>query len=94
LTALTVNVYVVPAVNPVTVIGELVPVAVIPPGDDVTIYEVIGGTVGPAGGVNATVALVELTRVAVPIVGALGAEPEFPAAAIIKCVPIDIVLIP
>jgi hypothetical protein len=35
--ATTVNVYVVLDVNPVTVIGEPDPVAVIPPGDDVTV---------------------------------------------------------
>ena len=35
--AVTVNVYAVPFVNPNTVIGELRPVASIPPGDDVTV---------------------------------------------------------
>jgi hypothetical protein len=34
--AVTVNVYAVPAVNPVTVIGEPAPEPTIPPGDDVT----------------------------------------------------------
>jgi hypothetical protein len=35
--AVTVNVYGVPVVRPVTVIGELAPVAVMPLGDDVTV---------------------------------------------------------
>jgi hypothetical protein len=35
--AVTVKVYVVPIVNPVTVIGEDEPLAVIPPGLDVTV---------------------------------------------------------
>jgi hypothetical protein len=35
--AVTVNVYAVPAVNPVTVIGDVVPVAVMEPGEDVTV---------------------------------------------------------
>jgi hypothetical protein len=35
--AVTVNVYGVPVVKPVTVIGELEPVAVMPPGEDVTV---------------------------------------------------------
>ena len=39
--AVTVNVYVVPFVKPVTVIGDEPPVAVIPPGDDVTVYDKI-----------------------------------------------------
>ena len=37
LVAVTVNVYVVPFVRPVTVMGEPAPVAVIPPGEDVTV---------------------------------------------------------
>ena len=37
LVAVTVNVYVVPAVKPDTEIGELLPLAVIPPGELVTV---------------------------------------------------------
>jgi hypothetical protein len=37
LVATTVKVYAVPLVRPVTVIGEEVPVAVIPPGEEVTV---------------------------------------------------------
>ena len=39
-TAITVNLYAVPLVNPVTIIGLDVPVTMIAPGDDVTLYEV------------------------------------------------------
>lgn len=39
--AVTVNVYAVPVVRPDTVIGEEDPVAVIPPGLEVTVYDVI-----------------------------------------------------
>jgi hypothetical protein len=42
LIAVTVNVYVAPFVNPVTVIGEADPEPIILPGDAVTIYDVIG----------------------------------------------------
>jgi hypothetical protein len=37
LVAVTVNVYAVPLVNPETVIGELAPVPVAPPGEAVTV---------------------------------------------------------
>jgi hypothetical protein len=37
LVAVTENVYAVPFVSPVTTIGDEVPVAVMPPGDDVTV---------------------------------------------------------
>ena len=39
--AVTVKVYAVPLVSPVTVIGDEVPVAVRPPGEEVTVYPVI-----------------------------------------------------
>ena len=39
--AVTVKVYADPFANPVTVIGELAPVAVIAPGELVTIYETV-----------------------------------------------------
>ena len=56
LVAWTVNVYAVPLVRPVTVIGLAVPVAVLPPGDEVTVYEVIGLPPLEAGGLKLTVA--------------------------------------
>lgn len=40
--AITINVYAVSLVRPVTVIGLAVPVAVIPPGVETTVYPVIG----------------------------------------------------
>jgi len=40
--ATTVNVYVTPLVSPLTVIGLALPLAVIPPGFDVTVYESTG----------------------------------------------------
>jgi hypothetical protein len=67
--ALTVNVYAVAGVNPVIIMGEVEPVAVTPPGEDVTVNEV---AVPPViAGVKATDA--DATpAVAVPIVGASG----------------------
>ena len=56
LVAFTVNVYDVPFVRPVTVIGDDEPEAVIDPGDDVTVYEVIALPPFEAGAVNDTVA--------------------------------------
>ena len=53
--AVTVKVYAVPFVRPVTVIGELPPVPVNPPGLEVTVYEVIALPPLLAGGVNETV---------------------------------------
>jgi hypothetical protein len=52
--AATVNVYAVPFVKPVIVIGEEAPVAVIPPGEDVTLYPVIGEPPSLAGAVKVT----------------------------------------
>ena len=40
--AVTVNLYLVPSLRPVTVIGLFLPVACAPPGDAVTVYLVIG----------------------------------------------------
>jgi hypothetical protein len=75
LVAVTVNVYVVPVVNPFTVIVpepacDIVPVMF--PGDDVAVYEVIAVPPLSAGAVNVTVAEVEPVAVATPIVGAPG----------------------
>jgi hypothetical protein len=73
--AVTVNVYDVPTVKPDTVKGELAPLAVSPPGLDVTVYEVIGTPPSLEGGVNVTDAVIPVVRVAVPIVGAPGFAP-------------------
>jgi hypothetical protein len=61
----------VPLVRPVTVIGEAVPVAVIPPGDEVTVYDRMLDPPSPTGAVKLTVAFVS-PAIAVPIVGASG----------------------
>jgi hypothetical protein len=66
--AVTVNVYDVPAVKPLTVIGDELPVAVTPPGLDVTVYWVIAEPPLFAGALNDTdkldvVALPALTPV-------------------------------
>ena len=68
--AVTVNVYAVPLVSPVTVNGLAAPVAVKPPGDDVTVYEVIGLPFALAP-LNVTVAWVS-PGAAVTVVGAPG----------------------
>ena len=70
--AATVKVYAVPLVRPVTVIGLAVPVAVLLPDVEVTVYKVIELPPLAAGGLKLTVAR-EFPAVAVPIVGALGA---------------------
>jgi hypothetical protein len=67
--AVTVNVYAVPSVRPVTVIGLDEPVAVILPGSDVTVYVADAPPVAPA--VNATDADAA-PPVTAPIVGACG----------------------
>lgn len=74
----TVNVYEVPLVSPVTVIGELDPDAVAPPGDAVTTYvtDVLLPTY--AGGVKETVACA-FPATAVTPVGTPGVPPA-PAA--------------
>ena len=69
--AVTVNVYAVPLVSPVTVIGLAAPIAVIPPGFDVTVYPVIALPPSEVGAVNVTVASA-LPAVAVPMVGLCG----------------------
>jgi hypothetical protein len=69
--ATTVNVYVAPFVSPVTVIGLPAPEAVSPPGDDVTVYEVIGAPPLSPGAMKLTVAC-PFPGVAVVIVGAPG----------------------
>ena len=72
LVAVTVKVYAVPLVNPVTVIGEDVPVAVMPPGEEVTVYPAIAAPPVFDGAVKLTVAL-PLLPLAEMLVGAPGA---------------------
>jgi hypothetical protein len=67
-------VYAVPVVNPLTVMGELEPVPVKLPGEEIAVYPVIALPPSDAGAVNATVAVVGPVAVAVPIVGAPGTE--------------------
>ena len=74
--AVTVNVYEVPGVKPVIVIGEPGPVAVIPPGEEVTVYSVIFVPPLLEGAVNAMEADVLLCTVADTPVGAPGTVPE------------------
>jgi hypothetical protein len=69
--AITVNVYAVPLVSPVTVMGLAAPFAVILPGVEVTVYPVIADPPLLVGAVNVTVARA-FPAVAVPIVGAPG----------------------
>jgi hypothetical protein len=69
--AVTVKVYAVPFVSPTTVMGDIAPVAVMPPGDDVTVYPVIDVPPVKAGAVKVTVARVS-PAVAVSMVGEPG----------------------
>jgi hypothetical protein len=62
----------VPFVSPVTVIGLAVPVPVLPPVLEVTVYDVIALPPFDAGAVKLTVADVILATAATPIVGAPG----------------------
>jgi hypothetical protein len=78
LTAVTVNVYVTPAVKPVTVIGLLKPVAIMLPGLEVTIYDVILRPPLLTGGVNETVADKEPCAEAVILVGESGRLEKLP----------------
>ena len=76
LVAVTVNVYVVPVVRPVTVnvpLPDWFKVAVTEPGVDVAVYDVIVAPPLDVGAVNATVAVVSPVTVAAPITGAPGA---------------------
>jgi hypothetical protein len=73
--ALTLKVYEVASVNPLTVKGEDAPDTVIQPGVEMAVYEDIpeGNLPVQAGAVNATEAQRLFPAVAVPIVGAPGA---------------------
>ena len=72
LVATTENVYVVPFVSPDTVIGEAVPVAVSPPGEEVTVYVALIAPPRLVEGVNLTDAS-PLLPLAITLVGVLGA---------------------
>jgi len=75
LVAVTVNVYEVPPVKPVTLIvpePAVAKVPVPPLGEDVAVYNVIVEPPSLAGAVYATVAVEDPVAVAVPIVGAPG----------------------
>ena len=73
LVAVTVKVYAVPLVSPVTVIGDEAPVAVRPPGEEVTVYPVIADPPVFTGAVKLTVALplLPLTEILVGTPGAV-----------------------
>jgi hypothetical protein len=71
LVAVTLKVYAVPLVSPMTVMGEVVPVPVSPPGVEVTVYPVIADPPVDPGAVNVTEACA-FPEVAVPTVGAPG----------------------
>jgi len=72
LVAVTVKVYAVPDVKPVTTSGDPAPVAVFPPGDEVAVYDVIVAPPLSEGAENATETEVSDANKAVPIVGARG----------------------
>jgi hypothetical protein len=84
LLAVTVKVYETPALNPEMVIGLEAPEAVMLPGLDVTVYEVIADPPLLDGVVNATDAF-NIPAVAVPITGADG------TTAVIVMVPLAVV---
>jgi hypothetical protein len=81
--AVTVKLYVVREVKPLTVIGELEDVPVMPPGLEVAVNPV---TEAPplSLAVNATVAVVDEVAVAVPIVGAKGTFATTAAVALLE----------
>jgi hypothetical protein len=83
LVAVTVKLYEVREVKPLTVIGELAEVPVIPPGLEVAVNPVIEAP--PLSlAVNATVAVVDEVAVAVPIVGAKGTFATTAAVALLE----------
>jgi hypothetical protein len=88
LLAVTVNVYGVPLVSPVTVIGEPPPVAVNPPIFEVTVYVVIADPPLETGGVKDMVAW-PLPATAVTPVGAPGI-----AAGVTELLATELVLVP
>ena len=71
LLAVTVNVYAVPLVRPVTVMGDAVPATESAPGLEVTVYPVITDPPSASGAVKVTLACPS-PAVAIPIAGAGG----------------------
>jgi len=71
LIAITVKVYAIPFVRPVTVRGLVVPVTVFPSGDEVTVYPVIADPPFDAGAVKLNIASI-FPAVAVTFVGTPG----------------------
>jgi len=92
LVALTVNVYAVPLVRPTIVIGLVVPVAVIFPGFEVTVYPVIVLPPFDAGAVKLTVACA-LLAVAFTAVGASGVVYGVTVADAVEALPVPVVLV-
>jgi hypothetical protein len=93
--AVTVNVYAIPLPNPVTTIGLDWPVAVLPPGDAVTVYEVIGAPPSDTGAANVTVALASPADAVTPVgaPGAVGAGVTAPEGAEAELVPTALVAV-
>ena len=83
--AVTVNVYGVDAFKPETVIGEELPDAVTPLGDDVTVYLVIAIPPVFVGAVKLTDAVVAPVAVAETAVGAPGAVPAVTETDAVPC---------
>ena len=90
--AVTLNVYAVPLVRPVTVSGELAPLAVNPPGLEVTVYEVIAEPPFEDGAENVTTTS-PLPRVAVPMVGAPGVVAGTTELLVADAVPVPSVFV-
>jgi hypothetical protein len=82
----------VPLVRPVTVIGEAAPEAVMPPGLEVTVYDVIALPPSETGAVNDTVASV-LPATADGEVGAPGTEAGVTALDESEAVPVPTLLV-
>ena len=74
LVAVTVKVYAAPLVRPATVMGDAAPLALMPPGEELAVYDVIGEPPLETGGVNVIVAC-PFPAVAVPMMGAPGTAP-------------------
>jgi hypothetical protein len=70
-----------PFERPVTTIGLLAPLTVFPPGETVTVYDVIGAPPSTTGGVNVTTAI-PFPAVALTPVGAPGARAANPGVTL------------
>jgi hypothetical protein len=89
LVATTEKVYAVPLVKPVTTRGELAPVAVKPPGEDVTVYPVMVLPPSDAGAVKVTLAWA-FPAVATGLVGASGSTRlAWPPITLVHVVPLN-----